>query len=95
MMGANGCMARPERFELPTYSSGGCRSIQLSYGRAGKPHSVYIGFSAPANLPKLLRLIVEPQQPVARIVTLAAIGAGKIAPQMRAFAVVVFGDGKG
>ena len=24
---------RPERFELPTYSSGGCRSIHLSYGR--------------------------------------------------------------
>ncbi len=33
-------MVRPERFELPTYSSGGCRSIQLSYGRAPL---VYIG----------------------------------------------------
>jgi hypothetical protein len=33
-------MVRPERFELPTYSSGGCRSIQLSYGRMPL---VYIG----------------------------------------------------
>ena len=30
-------LVRPERFELPTYSSGGCRSIQLSYGRARIP----------------------------------------------------------
>ena len=29
-----GGMVRPERFELPTYCSGGNRSIQLSYGRA-------------------------------------------------------------
>ena len=30
-------MVRPERFELPTYSSGGCRSILLSYGRTPEP----------------------------------------------------------
>jgi hypothetical protein len=38
--GSGNCMVRPERFELPTYSSGGCRSIQLSYGRT--PFSVYM-----------------------------------------------------
>jgi hypothetical protein len=27
-------MARPERFELPTYKFVACCSIQLSYGRA-------------------------------------------------------------
>src|SRR6202521_575975 len=36
-----GKLVRPERFELPTYSSGGCRSIQLSYGRAADSSSVH------------------------------------------------------
>ncbi len=35
-------MVRPERFELPTYCSGGNRSIHLSYGRT-PVGSVYIG----------------------------------------------------
>ena len=34
-------MVRPERFELPTYCSGGNRSIHLSYGRTVA--SVYMG----------------------------------------------------
>ncbi len=34
VMGGKIQLARPERFELPTYCSGGNRSIQLSYGRA-------------------------------------------------------------
>ena len=44
-------MARPERFELPTYSSGGCRSIQLSYGRVS---TVYIEASESADIPHML-----------------------------------------
>jgi hypothetical protein len=35
-------LVRPERFELPTYCSGGNRSIHLSYGRA-LTASVYYG----------------------------------------------------
>ena len=32
----DGRMVRPARVERATYSSGGCRSIQLSHGRKGK-----------------------------------------------------------
>src|ERR1017187_517301 len=32
-------LARPERFELPAYCSGGNRSIQLSYGRASENYT--------------------------------------------------------
>jgi hypothetical protein len=39
-------MVRPERFELPTYCSGGNRSIHLSYGR---PALVYMGALAGIN----------------------------------------------
>src|SRR5438105_5535794 len=38
-------MVRPERFELPTYCSGGNRSIQLSYGR-GPRNYTYVHYLA-------------------------------------------------
>ena len=38
---------RPERFELPTYCSGGNRSIQLSYGRV--VNTVYMGEQRSSN----------------------------------------------
>src|SRR5271156_3587471 len=42
-------MVRPERFELPTYCSGGNRSIHLSYGRTPVP--VYMQSLAPSICP--------------------------------------------
>jgi hypothetical protein len=37
---------RPERFELPTYCSGGNRSIHLSYGRPAVGLVYMAGFRA-------------------------------------------------
>jgi hypothetical protein len=104
---------RPERFELPTYSSGGCRSIQLSYGRTADSSSVHpsrrrlndcgvetrlaaspADCSTPADFPKSLILIVEYQQPIARVVTLATLGAGNKAADVHSTAVVILGNSK-
>ena len=104
---------RPERFELPTYSSGGCRSIQLSYGRTADLYSVHrcrrrlngrrvetrlaaspAGSSTAADLPKAFILVIKLQQAIARVVALAAIGAGNKASDVHAAAVVILGNGK-
>ncbi len=55
-------LARPERFELPTYCSGGNRSIQLSYGRAAA--SVYIGVAGPSNLPARSEMLSRSEKEV-------------------------------
>jgi hypothetical protein len=92
---------RPERFELPTYSSGGCRSIQLSYGRTADLPSVHRASeplnglsSAAADLPKSFILIIERQQPVTRVVALATVRAGNEAADVHPAAVVILGHGK-
>src|SRR6267378_1984916 len=56
-------LVRPERFELPTYSSGGCRSIQLSYGRAADSSSVHCSHGTSQRLvaiPVETRLAASP-----------------------------------
>jgi hypothetical protein len=39
-------LVRPERFELPTYCSGGNRSIHLSYGRTVNSSSLHAQFGS-------------------------------------------------
>ena len=93
-------MVRPERFELPTYSSGGCRSIQLSYGRV-PIFTVYLlrrtlsNRSTTVHVPKALPVVVHAQHAVLGIVPLAASGAGKEAADMRPLLVEIFGNREG
>jgi len=49
---------------------------------------------AAADFPEAFVLVVEGQQAIARIVTLAAVGAGNEAADVHSAAVVIFGNGK-
>ena len=70
-------MARPERFELPTYSSGGCRSIQLSYGRAVG----LIQCTSPAAGASMAQRFLEPCQSVYRGLSFAPAGLAHFIPR--------------
>src|SRR4029077_7851642 len=77
-------MARPERFELPTYSSGGCRYIQLSYGRvpfslhAGSGAIKYAGRGNP-TLPSAIGFRARDLPPIAANTTAAAFSSAATA----------------
>jgi hypothetical protein len=50
--------------------------------------------SAAADFPKMFRLVVEGEEAIARVVPLAAVGAGNEAADVHSAAVVIFGNGK-
>jgi hypothetical protein len=54
-------MARPEGLEPPTYSSGGWRSIQLSYGRTPMSSVYQLGWPAVAAQMDLGEIERSPQ----------------------------------
>src|SRR5450755_1295567 len=53
----------------------------------------FIQPSATANLPEAFLLVVERQESIARVVALAAFGAGDKAAEVHSLAVIIFGNG--
>ena len=51
--------------------------------------------STAADFPEALRLVIERQQAIARVVTLAAVRAGNEAAEVHSLAVVILGNGEG
>jgi len=56
--------------------------------------SLQVRGSAAADFPEAFSLVVERQQAIARVVTLAAVRAGNEAADMHSAAVVILGNGK-
>jgi hypothetical protein len=94
------CMVRPERFELPTYCSGGNRSIHLSYGRLASVYMARLGSSnvsagradrgsnAPwQSRPTVAEAVAAPLRPNARFLP-AASSAPATAPSATVSAAI-------
>jgi hypothetical protein len=78
--GLNREVARPVRFELTTYSFGGCRSIHLSYGRiAIRKNSVQASHLKSAVRFRILALARLPRYSAFAATRPTPPGAGNIA----------------